>query len=71
MYICVCKGITEEKAKIALKSGRSIKEVMKNLGIGKDCGTCLSYALECLQAKGQSGLSNSHSAPQNICSEKK
>lgn len=49
MYICLCKGITEEKVEKALKQGRPLKEVLNQLGIGNDCGTCLHHALEYLK----------------------
>ena len=71
MYICVCKAITEEKAKVALKSGRSINEIMKKLGIGTDCGTCIGHAIECLKCPGPSGSANSHTPSKNNCSNKK
>ena len=47
MYICICKGITE-KMLIDQASGpnRSEKEIMRNLGIGDDCGSCVVDALQ-------------------------
>ena len=49
MYICICKGITEEKIKAAMKSSSRTKDVLKKLGVGDDCGTCLINAVERLQ----------------------
>ena len=46
MYVCICKGITEEKLKSLAKSGHSNKEVLKKLGVGDDCGVCILTALE-------------------------
>jgi bacterioferritin-associated ferredoxin len=48
MYICICKGITEKDIKEAIKSRRnaSAKEILKSLGVGSDCGTCVESAVE-------------------------
>ena len=51
MYICLCKGITEEQLQEAVSksNSRTSKEVLKRLGIGSDCGSCLSDAISQLQ----------------------
>lgn len=49
MYICICKGITEEKIRAAMKSTARTKDVLKKLGVGDDCGTCLINAVERLK----------------------
>jgi len=48
MYICICKGITEEKIRAAIKHSRSpnTKEVLRKLGVGTDCGTCLLHSID-------------------------
>lgn len=46
MYICVCRGISEEKIRSLKLAGRSTNEIVKILGIGKDCGICLLEKLE-------------------------
>ena len=45
MYICICKGITEEQLKNAASMGGSDQEILKRLGVGSDCGVCLITAL--------------------------
>ena len=49
MYICICKGITEEMLERAAKGSKNPKEVMKKLHIGDDCGVCILSALEKFQ----------------------
>jgi bacterioferritin-associated ferredoxin len=47
MYICICKGITEKMLMDQLgHSNRSEKEILKNLGIGDTCGTCVVDAVK-------------------------
>ena len=46
MYICICKGITEEKIRSAIRHTRNPKEVLRKLGVGSDCGTCLLQSVE-------------------------
>jgi len=51
MYICICKGITEEslKKQFSKKISRNSKDFLRTLGIGKDCGICYTHALDFLQ----------------------
>ncbi len=48
MYICICKGITEKQVVEALsnKTNANPKEILKSLGIGSDCGTCVEDAIK-------------------------
>jgi len=48
MYICICKGITEDKIRAAIKHSHSpnAKDVLKKLGVGSDCGTCLLHSID-------------------------
>lgn len=56
MYICICKGITEEKLlKLRSKGPGQLKEALQKLGVGSDCGICLTEALKRIQAKEASG----------------
>lgn len=41
MYVCICKGITEEMIKEVRSKGLPPKEILKKLGVGQDCGTCI------------------------------
>lgn len=47
MYVCICKGITEQQLKEKLFSHQgNTSKVLKSLGIGSDCGTCLKDAID-------------------------
>lgn len=46
MYICICKGITEQDIKEATKTATTSLEVMKVLGVASDCGRCLQTAID-------------------------
>lgn len=47
MYICLCNGITEKDIQEAHKSRKgNIKEALKLLGVGNNCGACVEFALQ-------------------------
>ncbi len=46
MYICICKGVTEQDIKEAAKTATTSLEVMKVLGVASDCGRCLQTAID-------------------------
>jgi bacterioferritin-associated ferredoxin len=50
MYICICKGITEKQVQDAVtsRSTNNPKEILKALGVGSDCGTCVEDAVNSL-----------------------
>jgi bacterioferritin-associated ferredoxin len=50
MYICICKGITEQQVLDAVvsRSTNNPKEILKTLGVGSDCGTCVEDAVKTL-----------------------
>jgi bacterioferritin-associated ferredoxin len=47
MYVCICKGITEKQIQDAItaKLNATPKEILKTLGVGTDCGTCIEDAV--------------------------
>ena len=51
MYVCLCKGVTDNMLRSTKKSGLSNKEILKKFGVGSDCGICLISALEQLDAQ--------------------
>lgn len=53
MYICICKGITEKQVEEASLTSSSITEVCKKLGVGSECGVCLSEAIASHKSKQQ------------------
>lgn len=47
MYICICKGITEKMLTDSISTfNRSEEQILKNLGIGDSCGSCVVDALK-------------------------
>ena len=58
MYICICKGITEEKVKAAIKGSSNSHDVLKKLGVGDDCGVCMINAIERLQLESHQSSEN-------------
>lgn len=50
MYVCICKGITEKQIQEAITSRntKNPKEILKSLGVGTDCGTCVEDAVKTL-----------------------
>ena len=50
MYVCICKGITEKQIQEAVTSRNSNnpKEILRALGVGSDCGTCVEDAVKSL-----------------------
>ncbi|MFL5785096.1 MAG: (2Fe-2S)-binding protein [Bacteriovoracaceae bacterium] len=50
MYVCICKGITDKQIKEAITSRNTHnpKEILKALGVGSDCGTCVEDAVKTL-----------------------
>ena len=53
MSICICKGITEKQVEEASLTTSSISEVCKKLGVGSECGVCLSDAIDSFKSKQQ------------------
>ncbi len=53
MYVCICNGITEKQVQEAVTSRNSNnpKEILKALGVGTDCGTCVESAVKALIEK--------------------
>ncbi|MCY4644278.1 MAG: (2Fe-2S)-binding protein [Bacteriovoracales bacterium] len=46
MYICLCHAITEKDIQEASMDKGPAQEVLGRLGVGKDCGACLSQAIK-------------------------
>ncbi|OUR99987.1 hypothetical protein A9Q84_02850 [Halobacteriovorax marinus] len=59
MYICVCKGITEEQLEKAIKPESKPSDVLKDLGVGDSCGICLLDAIERISKSNQTKVSKS------------
>lgn len=51
MYVCVCNAVTDRQIAQAMRSGaRDLADVARQLGVGTNCGTCLSYAQEFIES---------------------
>lgn len=50
MYVCICKGITEKQIQEAVtaRSSNNPKDILRSLGVGTDCGTCVEDAVKTL-----------------------
>lgn len=50
MYVCLCKGITDQDIIQELNQGaRNLKDINKRLGVGSQCGTCCGAAKELIE----------------------
>ena len=63
MYVCICKGITENQIRDAIRSGLCTRrEISRNLKAGTACGKCRQEVRDLLQrslSTGDSGLMSS------------
>ena len=58
MYVCVCNAVTDRQIAQALRSGaRDLADVTQQLGVGSNCGSCLSYAQELIDSTAQGSVS--------------
>jgi len=45
MYVCFCKGIKDSQIRRAVAQGaESVEDLQDTLGVGTQCGKCLSLA---------------------------
>lgn len=51
MYVCICKGISEKDIENAMITHQNSKDILKSLGVGSECGTCLLDAIENLKTR--------------------
>ena len=50
MFVCVCKGITDQQIKSAVVNGaNSVATVNQKLGIASQCGRCASMARDIIK----------------------
>ena len=49
MYVCICKGITEQDIKNSVVEGAaSVRDLYRELALGSQCGKCVSFAKQIL-----------------------
>ncbi len=53
MYICLCKGITENQIQQAVKNGADYRTLREELGLATECGSCGSCAKSLIKATSQ------------------
>lgn len=47
MIVCGCKAVSEKHIQAAVENGAvSFSQIVRELGLGTCCGTCVSYAKE-------------------------
>ena len=44
MFVCVCRAITDKQLKKAVAEGENFRQVIKQLGLGSECGQCVRQA---------------------------
>ena len=45
MYVCICKGITDNHIREAVGNGcDSLRDLRRELGVGSQCGKCARHA---------------------------
>lgn len=53
MYVCVCQAVTDREIHQAAKDGaKTITDLRRDLGVGTECGRCVSCARKCLKSVG-------------------
>jgi bacterioferritin-associated ferredoxin len=52
LYVCICNAITEREVNDAIDAGATtVKALNRQLGVGAQCGACVSCAKECLSKR--------------------
>lgn len=58
MYVCVCNAVTERDVFHAIDNGATtVKALSRELGVGTQCGACISCTKECLSKSNQKNTS--------------
>jgi bacterioferritin-associated ferredoxin len=65
LYVCICNAVTEHELGIAIDAGATtVKALSRELGIGSQCGACVSCAKHCLSKRQMQNTSH-HRIPVN------
>lgn len=49
MYVCICKGITDQDIREAINNGsESFKSLKEELAVSSQCGSCVTHAKQIL-----------------------
>ncbi len=50
MYVCLCTGVTDRDIREAAENGvTSVRQLGRELGVGRQCGRCAATAREILR----------------------
>lgn len=50
MYVCLCHGVTDREIREAAENGvSSMRQLGKEMGVGRQCGRCAGTAREILR----------------------
>ncbi len=50
MYVCVCQAVTDGQIREAATGGaRTLRDLRRELGIARECGSCAACARDCLR----------------------
>ncbi|PAV24481.1 bacterioferritin-associated ferredoxin [Tamilnaduibacter salinus] len=50
MYVCLCTGVTDREIRSAVEDGcQSMRQLGKELGVGRQCGRCAASAREIMR----------------------
>ncbi|SFX25427.1 (2Fe-2S)-binding protein [Marinospirillum alkaliphilum] len=51
MYVCICKGITEQQIRSSVAQGAStMRDLYRQLEVGSQCGKCVCTARQVLSS---------------------
>ena len=51
MYVCLCRGITDNQIRKAVQAGKTeFKQLKQSLEVGTQCGKCVRMAMEIIAA---------------------
>ena len=64
MYVCICKGITDNHIREAVDSGcDSLRDLRRELGVGSQCGKCARHARQVMREARSANEAPSFSHP--------
>ena len=50
MYVCLCNAVTDRQITAAVGRGcQDVTDVVRELGVGTNCGSCLEHAQELIE----------------------
>jgi len=63
MYVCICNAVTESQIEQAVHDGaRTLADLRRDLGVSAECGSCATYARQCLDRAKEKQRQDRHGA---------